>query len=483
MNRRFFLGAAAAAASAGSFPWRARGAALAPDLAGDIDILRRALALHPGLYRYNTDADIEGRLNALRPDFVSAPDRATRFLRLQAFLATIRCGHTQCNFYNQSDAVVEELFSRQTRTPFSFAWIGGRMIVLDDHTGVGALPRGTEILKLNGEKPSSLLQRLLPYARADGGNDGKRVAQFEMRNTDEYETFDIYQGLIAPPGPNGHHIVARRPNGRKVTGDMAALGLADRQATQKTLDSDSNEGPFWTWEMRADVALLSMPSWVMYNTKWDWQAWLGERLASLDGAKGLVIDIRDNEGGNRCGDFILSRLADRNLEFEGYETRVRYRTTPADLNPYLDTWDKSFRTIGEGAEEIPGGFYRRTGQPVETIEAAGPKINVPVAALVGPACSSATFIFARLAKKSGLVRLFGRMTGGNLRGINGGGYFFVRLPASGLEFDLPINGYYPPTPQPDSGVEPDVEIGATAADIATGRDRCLDAAIAWCRRA
>ena len=459
MNRRAFLGAAAATISAASLPWAATGA----EIRDDIEIVRRSLALHPGLLRYNTATQIEERLAALQAKFLEGPDLTARYLALQRFLATVRCGHTQCNFYNQSDAVVADVIDRPTRVPFSFAWMGGRMIVLGDHTGVGALPRGTEILKLNGEKPADLLRRLLPYARADGGNDGKRVAQFEMRNTDEYETFDVYQGLIAPPGAGGHRIKARRPDGRKVDGDMPTQTLAERQSQQKTLDSDSNDGPFWTWEMRGDIAVLTMPTWTMYNTKWDWEGWLGERLASLVGAKGLVMDLRDNEGGNECGNYILARLADANLEFAGYEKRVRFRRTPADLDPYLDTWDRSFRTIGENAETISDGFFRLPGQMrIDAIPAAGPKLAVPVAALVGPACSSATFSFARRAKESGLVKLFGQTTGGNLRGINGGAYFFVRLPASGIEFDLPIISYFPYTLQPDAGVRPDIEIAPDA---------------------
>lgn len=80
------------------------------------------------------------------------------------------------------------------------------------------------------------------------------------------------------------------------------------------------------------------------------------------------------------------------------------------------------------------------------------------------------------------MRLFGQQTGGNLRGINGSGFFFVRLPETGLEFDLPIVGDFPRTPQPDRGLSPDVSIGTSQGDIASGRDRCLEAALHWILR-
>jgi hypothetical protein len=53
--------------------------------------------------------------------------------------------------------------------------------------------------------------------------------------------------------------------------------------------------------------------------------------------------------------------------------------------------------------------------------------------------------------------------------------------ASCLEFDLPLIGYFPRTPQPDRGVVPDVVVPETIDDIVHGRDRALAAAVAWLR--
>lgn len=197
------------------------------------------------------------------------------------------------------------------------------------------------------------------------------------------------------------------------------------------------------------------------------------------------MDLRANEGGNDCGDGLLARLAPRDLTFETSEERLRFTRTPAALDPFLDTWDDSFRTLGVDSEPLGDGWYRR--RPADggyaLLEAVAPRLTLPVAALVGPTNSSATFQFAQRAQAAGLVRLFGQETGGNRRGINGGCYFFVRLPASGLEFDLPLIGYFPAEPQPDAGLAPDVVVEETVEDLIHGRDRTLDAALAWALRA
>ncbi len=476
LTRRHMLAIGGAAALMPSNTLRA--APSPGERAQDIDIVRETLTLHPGLYRYQTPGEADERVRALKRAYAAATTLEEQFLLLSAFTATIRCGHSQCNPYNQKKAVVQALFERPTKLPFEFEWIGGRMVVLADRSGLG-LPRGTEIRSIDGEAPRRLLAKLVRYARADGSNDAKRVAQMAMQNIDRFETFDIYQSLLHPPKNGMFHIRYRTPTGRSGEASVAALTPEQRRSTRHTLETDGTSEPFWTWEMRGRIAILTMPSWVMYNSTWAWEPWLKDRLDSLGGAAGMVIDLRENEGGNECGNAILARLSGKDIAFQGYRQLVRYRHTPKQLDRYLDTWDESFRTIGEGAADVGNGFYELGREESDTIAAVGPRLNLPVAALIGPICSSATFSFARRARESGLVRLFGEPSGGNLRGINGNGYFFVRLPASGLEFDIPIVGNFAQTPQPDRGVLPDVAVAPTIADIAAGRDPCLQSAMDW----
>lgn len=453
------------------------------DLKGDIAILREALALHPGLYRYASPRRITARIDALEPAFIAAPTLAARYLLLSHFLATIRCGHSYCNFFNQSKPVAKALFDRPTRLPYRFAWMHGEMVVLADDSGLGRLPRGTVVESVNGLPAPRLLASLLPYARADGHNDAKRTALLEVRGGERIEYFDVFHGLVHG-APGGEHVLrVRLPDGAQRTMDFPAWTLEQRRAATRLPDYNGDQ-PVWDWTMRPDrIAVLTMPGWALFDSKWDWRTWLDARLASLSGAKGLVIDLRANEGGQDCGDAILARLIDRPLHEAGSERRVRFRRTPALLDAHLDTWDDSFRTLGVDAADLGNGFYRLQGEQADdAIQPVGPRLTLPVATLIGPTNSSATFQFADKARRAGGGRLFGSPTGGNRRGINGGCFFFVRLPASGIEFDLPLIGYFPPGLPPDAGITPDVQVAPTSADIAAGRDPVLDAAIAWAKR-
>ncbi len=92
----------------------------------DAAILRRAYeTLHPGLYRYNTRAQMERRVPRARSRVRPRPHLGRGLPRLFGFAAKVKCGHTYANFYNQRKAVQQQLFEAG-RVPFlSAGWATG----------------------------------------------------------------------------------------------------------------------------------------------------------------------------------------------------------------------------------------------------------------------------------------------------------------------------------------------------------------------
>ena len=102
------------------------------------------------------------------------------YLMVAEAVAALRDGHTQVSMYNQGAYTASLLYTRPDRVPFAFRLLGDRMIVTGDATQDGALPRGTEILTLDGRPVSDVIAALLPYASADGANDAKRRDELEV---------------------------------------------------------------------------------------------------------------------------------------------------------------------------------------------------------------------------------------------------------------------------------------------------------------
>lgn len=485
-RRQVLLGAAATAlvsTSARAEPLPASG----KDLVEDIRLLREAFeTLHPGLYRYLTPAKAAAGFEKLSLSWAERPTLEAAYLDLSKFLAAVRCGHTYANFYNQSDAVATRLFARKTRMPFLFRWIDGRMIIVANHSGDARLAPGSEILAVNGMKARRLLPTLMQYVRADGGNDAKREALLEAAGEHSYETFDIFHALAF--GPIGDALDLKFRDAR--TGNVARVEVAtiDLAARRQSMVGAAGEDDRMGWTISwpdERTGLLTMPNWVAYKTKWNWRGWIDEVFAEIADrrATGLIVDLRRNEGGNDCGDEIIARLIDRDLALEAYDRRVRYLKTPAALDPYLDTWDNSFRDRSRNAVPYDERFYTLNSEygadNAPVIRPKGPRFDGRLAVLVSPTNSSATFNFANTIQSNRLGTLIGEPTGGNQRGINGGNYFFMRLPASGLEVDLPLIGYFPRTPKPDAGLSPDIHAPLTQKAVLEGADPAMEAAMAF----
>ena len=445
----------------------------------DLGLMRRVYeTLHPGLYRYATPREVAGRFEAVSDKITAPLSLGGFYLIVSQLTGAVRCGHTYPNFYNQKRAVAAQLFASEDRLPFRFLWIGDRMIVTADPHGTGIVP-GSEVLRVNGRPAGALLAAMLPLARADGSNDDKRRRLLSVTGDDEYETFDIYHSLMFG-GMARHTLLVRGPDGRRRTWQGPGIGPAARQAQRIGGNGSEDDVPWWTAQRRGETTILTMNSWGVYSTKWDWQSWLDTVLdrAASDGTRKLVIDLRRNEGGKDCGDLIIARLIDRPLRTALGERLVRYRRVPEALRPVLDTWDRSFDTLGVEAADLGSGFYRLPTQAGDSIQPRGPRFRGAVDVLIGPQNSSATFQFAQAIQRARLGRLVGEPTGGNRRGINGGCYYFVRLPETSVEVDLPLIAYHPPGREPDAGLLPDLALPLTPEAIVAGRDLVMERVLA-----
>ncbi len=465
------LAGVAATAAAPALPYAYPPAALRRE---DAAILIRAYeALHPGLMRYLTPAALEAAKARLLQEAAAAETPAALWLATTRFTAAIRCGHSYVNPYNQGKALTGSVVQRADRLPFLFRWLDGRMIVTRGL--VPELTAGTEVVALDGEPAAAVLARLLPLARADGHNDAKRVADLEVRAAGKYEDFDILRSLGTRPDAVSVRLDVRTLDGHGHRIEVPLLGWDSRPHPD-----NRGDGALWTAAMTGPAMVLTMGDWATYNSKWDWRAFLQHTAdeAIAANARGMIVDLRGNEGGEDCGDVLLGRLVDRPLGHAPALRRVRFRTTPADLDPHLDTWDDSFRKLGvDAVDDRHDGLLTLPAEPALRIQPMGPRFTGRLVVLVDAECSSATFQFAQTVRSAGRGTIIGEPTGGNRRGINGGCFFFVRMPHSRLEADLPLIGTFPLTPQPDTGLVPDRVVRPTQASIAAGADPVMAAAL------
>ena len=465
------------------------------DIAADLQILQHAYeAMHPGLLRYNMAAQIAADFEQEKSLLASGATPAQFFARLALLSAKIQCGHTYPNFFNQSPEIVASVLRGTSRLPFYFTWIDQKMIVTRDLTANHSLPVGTEVLQVNGIGTAKILVSLMPYVRADGANDAKRVALLGVSGESQWEAFDIYCPLVFPLADPSFKLTVRTPGKARSSLSVPAMSDHERESIHKSAGAPGPNDPVFAESLLAKkIQVIRMPSWGLFNSKWDWKSWLDSSIdeAVAGHAPELILDLRGNEGGDdEVGRFILGRLIAQPLTIENYARLVKYRTAPKDLEPYLDTWDKSFLRLGADAGPVktmlphlpPGGWFALGSESGH----AGTESTLPrktryagrVVVLIDAQNSSATFQFADAIQQNHLGVLLGAPTGGNQRGINGGAFFFLRLPHSGIEMDLPLIGYFAQADRKNIGLTPDRVVPTTVRDIAASRDPQMEAAVA-----
>ncbi len=453
-----------------------------PALLADIDVLQQAYgALHPGLYRYATEAQVAQRFAELRAELAGGATLGQAYLAISRLTASVRCGHSFPNFVNQPEPIQQALFGDGRRLPFHFRWLQGRMIVSRNGSDQPSLLPGTDVLSIDGIATSQILAALMTVARADGSNDAKRIAQMEVQGFAQIEAFDAYLPLLFPQISANPVLQVRAPGATAPRAlQVHGIDAAQRDAMAPKRARDS-AAPAWTLTMdSADLAVLRMPDWALYESAWDWQAFLARSFTRLAERKvpALVIDLRGNEGGLDVGSVLLGYLAAGEIAAAPMRNLVRYRRVPDALASYVTTWDRSFRDWGTRAVAYDTRFYTlnaQTGSAAQRyLPLRTPHFTGRVFVLIDAENSSATFTFAQQLQRNGLGTLVGQPTGGNLRRINGNAFFFLHLPNSHIEVDLPLVGQFATSTQPDRGVLPDVPVQITVQDLQAGRDVEMD---------
>jgi C-terminal processing protease CtpA/Prc len=445
----------------------------------DASILRQTYeAFDPGLYRYNTVAQMDGLFARLDAALARDRDLRSEYLDVSRFTAAIKCGHCYPNFFNQPQAISAELFQGHDRVPFYFVWIDRRMIITRNFSTDVHLSPGSEVESINGVPAGNILASLIPLVRADGSNDAKRIDELSVQGYDRYEAFDVYFPLVYPQHSTTMQLHLKAPDGSEHDSDVEALTYQQRVAPIQASLSAQHGGssPLWSLQFINDrTAYLKMPTWDVYDSKWDWRRFLDDVFARLERVKPerLIIDLRGNEGGSDVGSVLLSHFVQSPLHRDAYVRLVRFRSVTPDLRPYLSTWDPAFYDLGKSATIYDAQRFelmQNDGEDAALIQPIGPRYGGQIYVLVDASNSSATFNFDSVVQQRHLGTLVGSPTGGNRRGIDGGAFFFVTLPNSHIEVDVPLIGTFPTQPQPDAGLLPDVPVSRTAADIAAGND-------------
>jgi len=453
----------------------------AKKLTEDFSILKKALIeVHPGLYRYNSRNEIDSNFNHFQEVFSKPLTYQEAFLNFTKLTSFIKCGHTFPSFSNQTGFIQEVVLNQKDKLPFSFRVIDEKIYITESTIENLEIPLGTEIIAIDGIPTQTILKETAILVKADGANDGKRYADLNTFGVGGYfEMFDAYFPLLHPPVNEQYTIKIKKPNAAQAEElKVNTVGRQERSNAllKKNPKHITKADQLWKLEFwDNNTAYLQLGTFDVFQLSFDWSEFLKNAFKEIKKRKikNLIIDIRWNEGGqDEVLLFIGQNITKQPIKIPQRLYLMRYNKISTELKPYLFTWDNTFFDLSPRTKPYNADYFVFTGENTYEIQPLKNAFEGNTYLLVNGSNSSATFYFAEIAKENKLALLIGEPTGGSQKGLNAGTMFFLRLPYSKIEIDIPIVGTFSDG-KPAGGIIPDVLVKPTVEDLINGEDGVL----------
>lgn len=449
----------------------------------DFNWLKFALEyVHPRLYKYDDKATVDARLD----DFSKSINHQISGLDFLALVskinATVRCGHLYTIPQGQ---LAKEVLAKKV-LPFHVKVLQDKLYLLHDCSG-SSIPNGAQILSINGKSSRDIFAAVLPGIAADGYVLTRKLRLMERYFYPLFHGFDLYYQLYLDRSDAFKIEYLEYGTNQRKTITLKGISSDERQkiALKKYgLDEQAwfkKPSPAFKIDQQNDYALLTI-SRSFYDKTIDpnFDSLLHSAFSKIkqEGIKNLVIDLRDNEGGDEHQQMeLMSYLYPQ--PFKLYQNIYLSHLDFRPLKPIIlerDTSKLLFNNDDAYMRRINDDLWINNYEYSDNLMLKPPKEQVFTGKLYvlmnGLCFSSAADLIADLKKTTDAV-FIGEESGGTYEGPTGGDNIVIQLPHSKIMVRISPNiqiGYLYQQYPIGRGVLPTYPIEYSLKDLVEGKD-------------
>jgi C-terminal processing protease CtpA/Prc len=255
-------------------------------------------------------------------------------IRFEEFASLIHMGHARVSF---PYAVWSEYLKSGGRSfPFAIRVVEGKTTIAQNHSGMEAISRGDEIVKMNGTPMQEWLRRAERHVSAE--------TPYMAHSLMEYD-FPMY-AWVELGNAAGFDLVLRKTDGKTLKLRAPARTAAEMKTFAATQPPPlSLDTPMRDAKILADNVGYLRPG-PFYNAEaktgaeqWDvsgFRSFIDDAFAKFNSARveQLIIDLRGNPGGdNLFSDVMIAWFADKPFRFfSQFKVRVSPESTKANAD-------------------------------------------------------------------------------------------------------------------------------------------------------
>lgn len=418
---------------------------------------------HPLIYLYRTKIEVDHFFDSLNSG-LDHPMTEIEFYKHIAPVSSFLCdGH---NSILPNNAVMDDMRETKLLLPFDLEYFDGRLYVVRNLSDNLDIKSGDEVKAINGIDVYEIREQILRLVPKEGNNDQLGIGVLN-------DLFRFYYHILYGFSDQ-QQLTIQYPDDSKKEFSVNSRNLNDIRATRTLKYPESTRVPRGIYFKKLDGgknAILTISTFDQETLKHSKQRFRSEirrifRQLKKAETKNLIIDLRDNSGGNP--DFVkvlLKHLFDHRFEQA-----------------------KEFRIVkNPDAEE----FYDRTKKKwlpwfgIGEFSPAHNHFDGEIIVLHDENTFSAGVVVLSILRKYGRARFIGTESGGNPAVMGG---FIVKtsweLPNTKLQFSSGTHCtlYEDFDKNTGHGIIPDIEISRTLFDTLTKHDACLEFALDMLRK-